>query len=100
MTPINNSDTAWLIVSDYNQDNDLSYEELREDILNPNVNGWDHQFYWSGVGSEIDGMCTGGGVASTSMIEDTTHISIGDTYEEYVGGGSCIGGFVGGSPGG
>jgi hypothetical protein len=40
MTPINNSDTAWLIVSDYNQDNDLPYEDLREDILNPETNFW------------------------------------------------------------
>lgn len=38
MTPINNSDTAWLIVCDYNQDNDLPYEDLKEDILNPEVN--------------------------------------------------------------
>jgi hypothetical protein len=38
MTPINNSDTAWLIVSDYNQDNDLYHEELRDDILDPDVN--------------------------------------------------------------
>jgi hypothetical protein len=40
MTPINNSDTAWLIVSDYNQDNNLPYEDLREDILNPEINSW------------------------------------------------------------
>ena len=40
MTPINNSDTAWLIVSDYNQDNGKFYEELREDILNPEINNW------------------------------------------------------------
>ena len=57
MTPINNSDTAWLIVSDYNQDNDLPYEDLREDILNPEVDGW----WWQhpslvnfGVGVNLD----------------------------------------------
>jgi len=44
MVPINNSDTAWLIVSDYNQDNDLPYEDLREDILNCNVNDWSDSF--------------------------------------------------------
>jgi hypothetical protein len=44
MIPINNSDTAWLIVSDYNQDNDLPYEELREDVANPNVNEWSGLF--------------------------------------------------------
>ena len=40
MTPINNSDTAWLIVTDYNQENGKYYEELREDVLNPDVNLW------------------------------------------------------------
>ncbi len=38
MIPINNSDTAWLIVSDYNQDNNLPYQELREDIYCPSIN--------------------------------------------------------------
>jgi hypothetical protein len=42
MTPINNSDTAWLIVSDYNQENGISYEELREDVLNPEINQYHH----------------------------------------------------------
>jgi hypothetical protein len=50
MNPINNSDTAWLIVSDYNQDNDLFYEELREDILNPEMNDW----YYEATQSEFD----------------------------------------------
>ncbi len=40
MLPINNSDTAWLIVTDYNQDNYIPFEELREDILNPETNQW------------------------------------------------------------
>ncbi len=40
MTPINNSDTAWLIVSDFNQDNNLPYEDLREDIISPDNNQW------------------------------------------------------------
>ncbi len=40
MLPINNSDTAWLIVSDYNQDNGKFHEELREDILDPETNHW------------------------------------------------------------
>ncbi len=44
MTPINNSDTAWLIVSDYNQENGKFYEELREDILNVNMNDWYHEY--------------------------------------------------------
>ncbi len=40
MIPINNSDTAWLIITDYNQENSLPYEDLREDILNPEINQW------------------------------------------------------------
>ncbi len=45
MTPINNSDTAWLIVSDYNQDNSIGYPDcLREDINNPEVNSWYYEF--------------------------------------------------------
>jgi hypothetical protein len=38
MIPINNSDTAWLIVSDYLQDNGKYFDELRNDILNPEIN--------------------------------------------------------------
>lgn len=39
MIPINNSDLAWLVVSDYNQDNGiLGAEELREDIYCPAIN--------------------------------------------------------------
>ncbi len=45
MIPINNSDTAWLVVSDYNQDNGKYYEELREDIISPNVNDWVADFH-------------------------------------------------------
>ncbi len=49
MTPINNSDTAWLIVSDYNQENGKFYEELRDDILNYNINDWDFEYRIGGV---------------------------------------------------
>jgi hypothetical protein len=43
MLPINNSDIAWLIVSDYNQDNDIGFpDSLREDIVDPDINHW----YW------------------------------------------------------
>ncbi len=54
MVPINSSDTAWLIVSDYNQDNDFLYEDLREDVLNPDVDQWHTLIYYiafDGVGS-------------------------------------------------
>lgn len=46
MIPINNSDTAWLIVSDFNQDNNIGFpEELREDIISPDVNLWAYEHY-------------------------------------------------------
>jgi len=53
MIPINNSDTAWLIVSDYNQDNGKYYNELREDVYNPEVNEWDWEFTYINVGGGI-----------------------------------------------
>ncbi len=40
MTPINNSDTAWLIVTDFNQDNGKFYADLRESIINPEIDQW------------------------------------------------------------
>jgi hypothetical protein len=54
MIPINNSDTAWLIVSDYNQDNAIGYpDELREDVLNPNVNDWDNRLIQDDGGTDV-----------------------------------------------
>jgi hypothetical protein len=53
MEPINNSDTAWLIISDYNQDNDLPYEELRNDIDSPDVNDWCYESRSNGVGFDV-----------------------------------------------
>ncbi len=64
MLPINNSDTAWLIVSDFNQDNNKFYEELREDILNPETNDWIYEhFVYMQVGS--DGIGVGSIVGAT-----------------------------------
>lgn len=41
MMPINNSDLTWLILADYNQDNDiLGADDLREDIYCPIINHW------------------------------------------------------------
>jgi hypothetical protein len=54
MTPINNSDTAWLIVSDHNQDNNLPYEDLREDILNPETNQWQYEHHGISLGNYPD----------------------------------------------
>jgi hypothetical protein len=63
MVPINNSDTAWLIVSDFNQDNDKHYEDLREDVLNPEINEW----HWENedvLGSKVGvRLCNIGGVS-------------------------------------
>ncbi len=58
MNPINNSDTAWLIVSDYNQDNGKFYKELREDILNPETNRWEMEYSssYADVGTGCDNM--------------------------------------------
>jgi hypothetical protein len=46
MLPINNSDTAWLIVADWNQDNGKFHEELMEDVLEPAINNW---YYKNGM---------------------------------------------------
>ncbi len=53
MIPINNSDTAWLIVSDYNQENDLPFDALREDILNPDIDQWCYESRNNGVGFDV-----------------------------------------------
>ncbi len=43
MTPINNSDTAWLITADFNQDNNKFYLDLIEDINNPETNQFHYE---------------------------------------------------------
>lgn len=46
MIPINNSDLAWLVVSDFNQDNSIGYpDELREDVHSPEINNWCYEYY-------------------------------------------------------
>lgn len=46
MIPINNSDTAWLIVADYNQDNSIGYPDfLRDDVNDPEVDCWSMELY-------------------------------------------------------
>lgn len=46
MIPINNSDIAWLITADYNQDNDIGFPEaLRQDVLNPEINEFTYEHY-------------------------------------------------------
>jgi hypothetical protein len=59
MIPINNSDTAWLIVADWNQDNGKYHEELREDVNNPDINQWSWQLFDDGVGGKIEVVSSG-----------------------------------------
>ncbi len=50
MIPINNSDTAWLIVADYNQDNAIGCPDfLREDVLDPDVNTYIPEYSTAGI---------------------------------------------------
>jgi hypothetical protein len=87
MIPINNSDIAWLIVTDYNQDNNLPYEDLRDDVCSVEVNGWSwewendtHGVYGydvGSVGSGIGGFSVGSGdcngrVGSVGSLGGTT----------------------------
>ncbi len=55
MIPINNSDTAWLIVADYNQENDIGFPDaLREDILDPTQEIWWYESpTWEFTGDEV-----------------------------------------------
>ncbi len=94
MLPINNSDTAWLIVSDYNQENDKYYEELRDDIDNPEVNDWHINYRLIGVGSAgRSNYLSSANVGDYSRIvgvslnmRDTTPRPGAFLYSEYVGG--------------
>ncbi len=87
MLPINNSDTAWLIVADYNQENDKFYEDLIEDVIDCNVNDWDFEYLFNASnGGSISGLV--GGVMS---IRNGISNSVGANRC------SCIGGVHGGS---
>jgi hypothetical protein len=68
MIPINNSDTAWLIVSDYNQDNNLPYEDLRDDVLNPDVNNWEAVLVRGDGGTNVGSRGRGTGVGGNSIL--------------------------------
>lgn len=76
MIPINNSDLAWLITADYNQDNAIGYPDcLRDDIANPDINDW-HYVY--NDDSRVGGM----------IIEHVGTAYIGDN--EFVGGSDYV----------
>ena len=98
MTPINNSDTTWLIVTDYNQDNDLPYEELREDVYNPAINQWCYESSSQGVGGVgyISDVGVGGVGVGDVGIGYVGDVGIGYVGVGYVGVGGYVGsGYVG-----
>jgi hypothetical protein len=84
MTPINNSDTAWLIVSDYNQDNSIGFpDNLREDVLNPEISQWYYEWNYSNwIGGGILGMSVG----ATYGIGSSRPVAVG--YNANIGGDS------------
>jgi hypothetical protein len=88
MIPINNSDTAWLIVSDYNQDNGLFYEELREDVFDPEISNWMFEYSNSHEGRYVGSEFIGGGslVGFESIGFERSGGIIGDTQGQWVGG--------------
>ena len=90
MIPINNSDTAWLIVTDYNQDNNLPYEELREDIYNPAINQWHYEnnIVCVGVGGYGVGGVGGVGVGGVGGVVGFG--GVGSGYDDGVGVGGNI----------
>lgn len=81
MTPINNSDLAWLVVSDYNQDNDIGYPDaLREDIYNPEINTWcwEYDEFAQDVGRDVG--------TDEDYINTRRCGSVGDRNDRQVGG--------------
>lgn len=78
MTPINNSDLAWLIVADYNQDNNIGFPiDLREDVLNPETNNWCSEFtLLYEVGHEI-GWDVGSGDIEDDLGLSQEHMRVG-----------------------
>ncbi len=92
MTPINNSDTAWLVVSDYNQENNLPFEELREDILSPDINQWHYEYHNKVVGARCRSGLVGD-IGGNTATTDTSRVgregfvcSVGSHLGKNVGG--------------
>lgn len=107
MIPINNSDLAWLVVSDYNEDNGIGFPyELREDVYNPEVNDWSQLFPYHYcaetifASAECSGITTGvGGFTSWSCsVGNNSNIgTVGTSREENIYGGRemLVGGNLG-----
>jgi len=96
MIPINNSDTAWLIVTDYNQDNDLHYIDLREDIHNPAINQWYYEYKRIGIGFGGIGF-VGVGVVDVGVGGYGYGVGCGGVGGGGIGCGGGVGGVVGSS---
>ncbi len=96
MVPVNNSDTAWLIVSDYNQDNGIFYEDLREDILDPQIDKGDWEWVAGGVGPR-KGKKVGSLYPTSDEVGDgDNEIDIGGDSFSFPGSGNMAGEWVGG----
>lgn len=97
MIPVNNSDLAWLVIADYNQDNNIGFpDELREDVYNPEV---DQSTWESPRTNHI------GGYSHIQVGGSIGGLDVGGSDEEEVGGvshgedvlrlhGSLVGGVV------
>jgi hypothetical protein len=92
MLPINNSDTAWLIVSDYNQENGKYYKELREDILDPDVDHWVYDVHIEfNYNYGMEGDTCGSLVGTGSYHDDDLTATVGDFYISCGGGDFRVG---------
>ncbi len=89
MNPINNSDTAWLIVADYNQDNGRFHEDLREDVLNPEINDWKYDFISMSGGGSVGSVWAGASVGSDIIIGNAVgnnqHWQVGSRFDPVIG---------------
>lgn len=96
MLPINNSDTAWLIVADFNQENDKSHEELRKDVISPDVNQWVYEngMHQVGVGEIQVGDSL---VGDKQFIVGDDHSRVGCDTSIVAGDYSMYGDLVGGN---
>lgn len=84
MIPINNSDLAWLVVADYNQDNAIGYPDcLREDVYDPETDQWFHEGTISGVGASGSAFL---------FVADLTRRHVGCQYTSTVGSAAISGG--------